>query len=893
MDDSGLWERKDKSIPMSELYSRLTPKERAEWFVEPKAGDKPKYKKSVRANERKRLQRLVFDRLSYDEKLDYCCRPEQIDGPPTNAWTAINDHLGTDAQNIADLIGELGQRRFGHVPRVGDSFCGGGSIPFEAARIGCGTYGSDLSPVAALLTLASLHIVGGGADVVDAVRRAQQEVYDTVDRQITEWKIEHNEEGMRADAYLYCTEAFCPECGWLVPLAPSWVIGEKTRCVAKLIPEPERRRFKIDVESGVSDVEMVRAKESGTAVDSYLICPNPKCGQKTPFAALREHGGSGNGGRTGLRLWGNMDVVPRPNDVFQERLYCIRWVETYEDKEGKPRTRRFYRAPDEDDLDRERKVYNLLMERFSDWQEKGYIPSRKIEPGERTDEPIRTRGWTHWHHLFNPRQLLNLGLLGVLSASHTKSSLEKIGCLLGIGCSADYNSRLSRWHPHGANEKSEQVFTNQALNTLVNYAVRGLSATQTCFVIREAGGQIPGGGIAEPSDARNLSSRADIWLTDPPYADAINYHELSEFFLAWYEKHLVNLFPEWYGDSKRALAITGTGEAFRKSMVDCYKNLAAHMPDNGMQVVMFTHQDARVWADLALILWAAGLRVSAAWCIATETESALKEGNYVQGTVLLVLRKRTSENVAFLDEIHAGVEDEVKTQLQSMLALEDQEDPNFGDSDFQLAAYAAALRVLTRYKGIEDVDIAYELTRVRKKDEISPIEAVIAAAVKIASDFLVPRGFDDFVWKLLTPMERLYLKGLEVESHGEFRSGVYQEFARGFGAGEYKSIIATGKANRTRLKTAAEFGAKELGGSGFGASLVRNALFAVWEVVRTGEVKPGKNWLRNEVPDYWGQRKNLISITRYFASMGFSLAHWKADAEAARLLGGALENDHV
>jgi hypothetical protein len=142
-------------------------------------------------------------------------------------------------------------------------------------------------------------------------------------------------------------------------------------------------------------------------------------------------------------------------------------------------------------------------------------------------------------------------------------------------------------------------------------------------------------------------------------------------------------------------------------------------------------------------------------------------------------------------------------------------------------------------------------------------------------------------------MERLYLKGLEVESHGEFRSGVYQEFARGFGAGEYKSIIATGKANRTRLKTAAEFGAKELGGSGFGASLVRNALFAVWEVVRTGEVKPGKNWLRNEVPDYWGQRKNLISITRYFASMGFSLAHWKADAEAARLLGGALENDHV
>jgi putative DNA methylase len=37
---------------------------------------------------------------------------------------------------------------------------------------------------------------------------------------------------------------------------------------------------------------------------------------------------------------------------------------------------------------------------------------------------------------------------------------------------------------------------------------------------------------------------------------------------------------------------------------------------------MFTHQDASVWADLTMILWAAGLHVTAAWTIATETDSA-------------------------------------------------------------------------------------------------------------------------------------------------------------------------------------------------------------------------------------------------------------------------------
>jgi adenine-specific DNA methylase len=108
---------------------------------------------------------------------------------------------------------------------------------------------------------------------------------------------------------------------------------------------------------------------------------------------------------------------------------------------------------------------------------------------------------------------------------------------------------------------------------------------------------------------------------------------------------------------------------------------------------MFTHQDASVWADLTLILWAAGLRVTAAWTIGTETESALKTGNYVQGSVLLICRKRTEEVPLFMDEVSHRVEEEVKRQLDNMVALEDDSDPNFSDADYQLAAYAAALRV--------------------------------------------------------------------------------------------------------------------------------------------------------------------------------------------------------
>ena len=326
-------------------------------------------------------------------------------------------------------------------------------------------------------------------------------------------------------------------------------------------------------------------------------------------------------------------------------------------------------------------------------------------------------------------------------------------------------------------------------------------------------------------------------------------------------------------------------------MVDCYRNLAEHMPEDGFQVVMFTHQDATVWADLTLILWAAGLRVTAAWTIATETESAFKDGNYVQGTVLMVLRKQTSEQTVFLDEVVPDVEVEVKTQLDSMLELDDRDDPNFSDADYQLAAYAAALRVLTRYGSIEDIDVAYQLSRERGDGESNPIEGIIKEAVRTATNYLVPDGLPDHLWRRLGPEEKLYLKGLEVESHDDYRSGVYQEFARGFGVRDYRFMLRTGKANETRLKTASEFQRRELGDSAFGGSLVRHALYAVWRAAESGEIAGSLTWLRTELDDYWPQRESLISVLRYLSAV--RIDHWETDADAARLVAGAVDNDHV
>ncbi len=984
MDAEGLRRRKNQNIPLKDVYRRLDEHERDAWFAADTDARRFRLRKGTTAEKRQRLQLLVFDRLSYDDKLSYCHRPEHIDGLSASAWEEVNAHLGTTAASLPDLVRELGMRRFGRVPRVGDAFCGGGSVPFEAARIGCDAYGSDLNPVAALLTWGALHLVGGGEAVAAAVRRAQERAYGAVDRQITAWRIEHNEAGWRADAFLYCTETRCPECGWMVPLAPTWMIGEKTRTVAELEPQSEQRRFAIHIRSSATPASMAAARRSGTTRQSRLICPNPNCGASTPMAAIRGDQ-RGEGGRGyGLRPWDSGDLHPRPDDVFQERLYCVRWrlprldellwAEQKKDAQDAPlpdwvslehaigeltafldpggrrelarlrkrdwlaedtalaavrrdlqdarrnsvtrdvdrlrcrvkdlesaRKRRtalvaaltkavpgaLYREVRYDDLEREAAVLALLRKNVADWQRRGVLPSRAIAPGDETTRLIRERGWTHWHHLFTPRQLLTNGLL-LKQLEIASTDPERVAMLLGVGRCADWNSKLSRWWTDSGHEKVVQTFSNQALNTLMTFGSRGYAALSDSWFLEGRPLHLHGQSAVTATDVRAVDCPADIWITDPPYADAINYHELSEFFLAWYEKALPARFPDWYADSKRALAVQGAGGAFRRAMVDSYRNLAARMPKGGLQVVMFTHQDAAIWADLTLILWAAGLRVTAAWTIGTETPFGAKEGNYVQGTVLMVLRKQTTDDTAFLDEAVPEVEAEVERQLASMRDLDDRDAPNFSDADYQLAAYAAALRVLTAYRAIEDLDVSYELSRERRRGEANPLARIIEDAVRTASNFLVPAGLPAHVWRRLTPEDKLYVKGLEVESHGDYRAGVYQEFARGFGVADYRRLLHTGKANQTRLRTASELQRADLADAG----LLRHALYAVWRAAETGDVTDSLTWLHTELADdYWPQREALGDLLRYLATR--DIDHWRTDADAARMVAGAVENDHV
>jgi putative DNA methylase len=649
-------------------------------------------------------------------------------------------------------------------------------------------------------------------------------------------------------------------------------------------------------EAQFEDAVLGTVRSDGPGQEPYLVHTLEGREYRTKISTLRGDYKKPDGTNANkLRSWEKHDFKPSPDDIFQERLYCVQWMRRKESGKGFEYE---FRAVAEGDLERESIVESYVARHLAEWQEKGWVPDMRIEPGYNTDQPNRERGWTHWHHLFSPRQILMLAL----SRRHIQTSLE-CGAQLSVLLArlADWSSKLCRYGTGAARESIAQTFYNQALNTFFTYGVRPFSFAKTYLLEEFSSTEIHGSPIVVTAEAKDVDLEQDIFITDPPYGDAVRYEEIFEFFIAWLRKNPPAEFADWIWDSRRAVAIKGEDEGFRRGMVAAYKRMTECMPKNGIQIIMFTHQSGSIWADMANIVWAAGLQVTAAWYVVTETDSALREGSYVKGTVLLVCRKCAGELKTTRDDLAWEIQEEVEEQVEALTGLNQEarglyRDENvFEDADLQMAGYAAALRVLTRYARIDGRDMSAEAIRPRVKGETTFVDDLITFAVSTANQCLVPQGIERGLWNKLSGAERFYLKMLDLEARGSKTLDNYQNFAKAFKVRDFYALMADRRANHARLKTCTEFGRAEMGeGSELHGSLLRAVLYALMELeddVDTGLVLAH---LIHNVPDYYGdltQRERVIEIADYLA--GRLEEARPNEASNARVLSEAVRNQRV
>jgi putative DNA methylase len=614
-------------------------------------------------------------------------RPEELGSKLLNGrWAGINRRLATSAESIPELVEQLGIMRFGHAPRFREPFAGSGQIAYEAARMGCSVEASDISPVAALLTWGALHVAANGTAGRDRWRESRARLFAALDSTIEAHGMEPKRDDWMPKVYLYCSEVLDQQTGWRIPLLTSRVVSHGYRTIARLVPISAARCFFIQLQRDASDEELRDARpgtvrrKSGKLYAVYTI-------DGKEFECAIPSGGQ-------LRLWSASDVGPRPDDLIGERLYAIEWM--------RPRGRSFdyeFREPTDEDLSIEDALRAHAAATIHDWMKSGWVPSNPFPIGPKTAEPRRARGWTHWHHFLNPRQLM--------MAAAARPSVDECGALL-FAQLLNWNSRLSTWNRSGGGGGIvQQAFLEQALNPLHDYGCRASRYLTPLLELepkdwaREAAPHRASASI-RCTPASHPAGEYDLLVTDPPYADAVRYDELLRYFSAWFEERPPAEFRDWNW------SIGGqSGQDFESMLSASWQSLTPLMAERGLQVIMFAHKRPEIWAQLGRALIQAGVCVSACWCVTTETAPFLKPGNFAKGSILLVLRRRSPSSPATWRSLDEELSSAISQQLARLMAAlpesgrATRQSTLFESADLAMVVNAAAISVVSRHDSLD------------------------------------------------------------------------------------------------------------------------------------------------------------------------------------------------
>ena len=118
-----------------------------------------------------------------------------------------------------------------------DPTAGGGSIPFEAMRLGLKSMANDLNPVAALIERATVEWPARyGDEVRQEVETLGAELTKRARERLAEVFPEEPGEDTKSDGYLWARTVRCPHCAGVVPLSPNWRLAADGTGV-RLLPD--------------------------------------------------------------------------------------------------------------------------------------------------------------------------------------------------------------------------------------------------------------------------------------------------------------------------------------------------------------------------------------------------------------------------------------------------------------------------------------------------------------------------------------------------------------------------------------------------------------------------------------------------------------------------------
>ena len=593
--------------------------------------------------------------MGEDQSLSQCLTREQ---------RVKNDKSSHNPQTILQYLAE-------HAPTIYDPFCGGGSIPLEAQRLGMKAVGSDLNPVAVLITKALIEIPPKFANK-PPVNPDADPMGITTGKGKSKKKLPWRGASGLADDIRYYGK---------------WMREEAFKCIGHLYPT-------IKDENGI-DRTVIAWLWTRT-----IPCANPACGIKMPMMKTFQLSKKAKN-----RHWTNpvvdretntisFHVQNHPTDVPTEATVnrngatCIACKSTVkldyvrqQAREGKMSEymtavvaegdkKRLFISPTDEHV-------QTALSAEPEWK-----PSQTITKNPKVS--ALAYGTTHWHQLFSERQLLTLTTFSDL-ISEVRSLIANDGdgndeyadaictyLTLAVGRVADSGCAYATWQNMG--DFVAHVFARQAIPMVWDFAETNAFSTQTqnwtahiewVAKATERMSVASNNGNVIQADASTTvhANDAPIIVTDPPYYDNISYADISDFFYIWHRQSLRDIYPELYAgmltpkmeEMIAAPRFEDSKQHFEEGLHKTLRLIRQRCTDDYPSSIFYAYkqqeeerdsgQTSTGWETMLNALITSGFHIIGTWPIRTErsARSNAMGTNSLASSVILVCRPRPED----------------------------------------------------------------------------------------------------------------------------------------------------------------------------------------------------------------------------------------------------------
>ena len=627
-----------------------------------------------------------------------------------------------------------------------DPFCGGGSIPLEAQRLGLRAVGSDLNPVAVLITKALIELppkfanqppvnpeadpmgitVGKGKNRTQVPWRGAAGLANDI-RYYGRWM---REEAFKRIGHLYPkiglpdgTEATVvswlwartipcsnPACGVRMPLVKTFQLS-KRQCNehwARPVPDQAAQTVSFVVQDNDHDVPA-----EGTVNRNGATCI--ACGGTVPLHYVREQAKAGNMGQ-------QMTAIVAEGD--RKRLFLS------------PTNEHIWAANNT----------------VSQWRPSGRLPERAL--GFR----VQAYGFTDWHQLFTERQLTALATFAdllpeareLLKQHQVDDEYANAVCTylaIVIGKIADGGSSFTRWQ--GGGESVAGLFSRQAISMIWDFAETNpfshsaknwrdqVELVAKAVEILPADGHI---GEVYQADATTTihADAGPVIVTDPPYYDNIGYADLSDFFYVWLRPLLRGVYPDLFAGILTPKAEEMVANQFRFEnhrqrfehlMGETLKLIRERCTDEFPSCIFYAYKQQEEersggistgWETMLMAVVNGGFEIVGTWPVRTEKPNRTRslDSNALATSVVLVCRPRPADaSVATRRQFLDALEGELPDALDHLTR-----EGHIAPVDLAQAAIGPGMEIYSRYSRVETISGE----RVTVREALAAINRVIA-----------------------------------------------------------------------------------------------------------------------------------------------------------------------